>query len=339
MCATRTVRGDVIIVDVFPRDGLQTLLHEPQLHPLTTGEKVRVIQALDSCGVPEIEVTGFVHPRVIPSLADAEEVVAGVLARPHRAVLRALVPNFRGAQRAIAAGMEKVSCLIVASETYGRLNSNMSVQQNLDQIERIVHLAGERGVSVDVSIGTSFICPYEGVMAEAAILHIVEHVVNLGVGEVKLADSIGMAWPTLVRQRCRAVLDRFPEVTLGLHLHTLGGMALANAFVAYEAGARSFDGSVGGIGGGIAMPVHTTDMGNVATEDLAFLFESCGVETGIDLPAIAALGREMERRIGTGRSAASSFGTLEDFLAANRERLQVVSEAPPGNSRRGAEAR
>jgi hypothetical protein len=104
-------------------------------------------------------------------------------------------------------------------------------------------------------------------------------------------------------------------------------MALANAFVAYEAGARSFDGSVGGIGGGIAMPVHTTDMGNVATEDLAFLFESCGVETGIDLPAIAALGREMERRIGTGRSAASSFGTLEDFLAANRERLQVVSEA------------
>ncbi len=121
----------VTLVDVFPRDGLQTLVHERGLYSPTTVEKVRVIEALDRAGVPEIEVAGFVHPRVIPSLADAEEVVAAVLARAHRACLRALVPNYRGAERALAAGVRKLSCLIVASETYQRLNSNMSVEEEV----------------------------------------------------------------------------------------------------------------------------------------------------------------------------------------------------------------
>jgi hydroxymethylglutaryl-CoA lyase len=146
----------VTIIDVFARDGLQTVLHEPHLHTPTTEEKVAVIQQLDAAGVPEIEITGFVHPRVIPSLADAEGVTRQVLARPHQAVYRALVPNFRGAERAMSVGVKKISCLIVASETYQQLNSHMSVEQNVREIEKIARVAGDAGFEVTVGMGTSF---------------------------------------------------------------------------------------------------------------------------------------------------------------------------------------
>jgi len=324
----------VTIVDVFARDGLQTLLHEPDLRTPTTDEKVAVIAALDAVGVPEIEITGFVHPRVIPSLADAEEVARRALAQPHRAMLKALVPNVRGAERALAVGMPKIGCLIVASETYQNLNSHMSVEQNVRQIEEIVRLAAGTDTIVTVGMGTSFLCPYDGLLAEDYILGLVERFANAGITELSLADSIGMAWPSLVRDRVAAVKARWPQMRVGLHLHTLGGLAPANAWAGYEAGAEFFEGSVGGIGGGIAMPVHTTNMGNIATEDLVYLFESCGVATHVDAPALAKLGREAQALIGTGMSYAASFGTLDAFLASSREQLEVVRAAPPGDSHR-----
>src|SRR5487761_890135 len=132
---------DVTIVDVFPRDGLQTLLYEPQLHTPTTEEKIAIIERLDAAGVPEIEITGFVHPHVIPSLADADEVARAVLARPHIATYKALVPNARGAERAMAAGVPKLVCLIIASETYQRPNANTTVERNLEEIATIAHEA------------------------------------------------------------------------------------------------------------------------------------------------------------------------------------------------------
>jgi hydroxymethylglutaryl-CoA lyase len=326
--------GRVTLVDVFPRDGLQTLLHEPGLRSPSTAEKIDVIQALDQAGVPEIEITGFVHPRVIPSLADAEAVAEGVLALPVRARLRALVPNYRGAERAVAVGVPKLSCLIVVSETYQRLNSNMSVNENVAEIERIAELGARRGAEVTVSLGTSFICPYEGLLPEERLRSLVERFVGFGIKEIGLADSIGLAWPTLVADRCRMVLDSWPELTVGLHLHTVAGLALANAFAGYQAGARTFDGSVGGIGGGIAMPIHTTGMGNVATEDLAYMFESCGVATGIDQEAIAVVGRGTQQLIGTGGGHVTSFGTMERFLSQGRQALERVAAAPPGDSAR-----
>ena len=323
----------VTLIDVFARDGLQTVLHEPGLRVPTTEEKVAIIERLDAAGVPEIEIAGFVHPRVIPSLADAEAVASAVLARPHRAVYRALVPNFRGAERAMSVGVKKLSCLIVASETYQQLNSNMSVEQNLREIEKIAEVAGGAGFEVTVGMGTSFICPYDGVLSEDYILRLIGRFVDAGITEVSLADSVGMAWPTLVRDRVRAIGQRWPHLRLGLHLHTLAGLALANIFAAYEAGVTTFEGSVGGIGGGIAMPVHTTNMGNVATEDLVYLFESCGVPTGIDADALAAIGRDTQALIGTGNGFTTSYGTLANFLAVSNRELARVRATPPGDSR------
>ncbi|HEX6819204.1 MAG TPA: hypothetical protein VF120_12580 [Ktedonobacterales bacterium] len=328
-----TVWRGVTITDVFARDGLQTVLHEPHLRVPATGEKVAIIEQLDAAGVPEIEITGFVHPRVIPSLADAEDVARAVLARPHRAVYRALVPNMRGAERAMAVGVPKLSCLIVASETYNRLNSNMTVERNVQEIERIAAAGRAAGVEVSVGMGTSFICPYDGVLPEAHILGLIERFVAAGITEVSLADSVGLAWPTLVRERVRAIQSRWPDLTIGLHLHTLAGTAIANVFAAYEAGVTHFEGAAGGIGGGIAMPVHTTNMGNVATEDLVYLFESCGVPTGIDREAIARIGREAQALIGTGNGFTTSFGTMESFLAQSKRELDRVSAMPPGDSR------
>lgn len=323
----------VTIIDVFARDGLQTLLHEPHLRTPTTDEKVAVIQQLDAAGVPEIEITGFVHPRVIPSLADAEDVAREALARPHRAIYRALVPNMRGVERALAVGMKKVSCLIVASETYNRLNSNMTVERNVQEIEKIAELGRAEGIEVAVGMGTSFICPYDGVLAEDYILGLIERFVAAGITEVSLADSVGLAWPTLVRDRLNAVRRRWPQLTIGLHLHTLAGTAIANIFTAYEAGFTHFEGSVGGIGGGIAMPVHTTNMGNVATEDLLYLFESCGVSTGISCDEVARIGRETQRMIGAGNGFTTSFGTLKSFLEMSNRELERLRSAPPGSSR------
>lgn len=324
----------ITIIDVFARDGLQTVLHEPHLHAPTTEEKVAMIAALDAVGVPEIEITGFVHPRVIPSLADAEEVTRQALAQPHRAMLRALVPNVRGAQRALAVGMPKISCLIVASETYQRLNSHMSVEDNVRQIEAIAKMVAGTTTQIAVGMGTSFVCPYEGTMPEDYILGLVARFVEAGITEISLADSVGMAWPTLVHDRVAAIRARWPHVRVGLHLHTLAGLALANSWAGYQAGATIFDGSVGGIGGGIAMPVHTTNMGNVATEDLVYLFESCGVATGIDQVALAGLGRQAQALIGTGHSFTAPFGTLAAFLAESQSQLERVRAAPPGDSGR-----
>lgn len=321
----------VHIADVWARDGLQTVLHESHLKTPSTAEKIEVIEALDDAGVPEIEITGFAHPAVIPSLADAEKVAEHVLASPHKAVFRALVPNYRGAQRALAVGVPKLRCLLVASETYQRLNSNMSVEDNLIAIEQIVELATSSNTMVAANVGTAFICPYEGLMPESRVLDIISRYVAMGIRDVTLSDSVGLAWPSLVRQRCLTVMERWPDLDLGLHLHTLGGLALANCFAAFEVGVRRFEGSVGGIGGGIAMPVHTTSMGNVATEDLVYLFESCDAATGIDAAAIGHLGRRVQGLMGTGSSYASAFLTIDDFLAQNRTKVEELTEAPPGS--------
>jgi hydroxymethylglutaryl-CoA lyase len=322
----------VRIAEVFTRDGLQTLLYEPGLRQPSTEEKIDFIFRAARAGVPEIEITGFVHPKVIPQLADAEAVASAVVGKLPGTSLRALVPNYRGAERAVATGVPKISCLVAASPTYQRLNSNMSIDENLRDIERSVDLATRSGIEVALGMAISFVCPYEGVVPLVNVLKIVERAVALGITDIHLSDSIGLAWPALVRERCSAVLDRWPEVYLGLHLHTLAGMALANALAGYEAGARSFDGAAAGVGGGIAMPVHTTEMGNVATEDLVYLFESSGIPTGVDLPMAAENGRHAMSLVNTGGGHVTGFGTLERFLEINRARLAEINQAPPGSS-------
>jgi len=324
----------VTICDVFARDGLQTVLHESHLRTPTTAQKVEIIEWLEEAGVPEIEITGFAHPKVVPSLADAAEVVRSLAGRPHKARFRVLVPNVRGAERAIAAGVKKIKLAIVASETYQLLNANMSIAEAIEQLRSIIKLAKSSGTEVAVGLGNGFVCPYEGILPESTILRLVAQLTSLGIKDITLSDSVGLAWPTLVRARCLTVMKHYPDVRLSLHLHTLAGLALANAFVAYECGVRRFDGSVGGIGGGIAMPVHTTQMANVATEDLVYMFESSGINTGIDLGSIVELGRKVTAIVGCGGGHAGAFRTLNDFFARNRLEVDRLMKARPGDSRR-----
>lgn len=305
---------EVRIVEVLLRDGLQTMVHESGWHAPTTDEKVALIERIADAGVPEIEVTGFVHPKVIPMLADADEVVRRLPPR-EGVTYRALVPNLKGAQRAIDAGCTKLSSLIVASETYSRKNSNMSVADNVEQIRLINELADDYdGVSVDVSMGICFLCPYEGPVPESAVLDLITTFYEFGIREISIADSIGMANPRVVGQRVGAIMSRFPDLTLGVHLHERTGMALANVVAAWENGATVFESCIGGYGGGIAMPVSVLGMGNVPTEDVVHLFREMGVETGVDLAAIRTISDEVATMLGIpSRARVAQFGTFEEF--------------------------
>lgn len=314
-------KPQVRVVEVLCRDGLQTMVHESDWHVPTTDEKIDIILRTAAAGVPELEVTGFVHPKVIPMLADADEVVRR-LPKDDGTVYRALVPNLKGAQRAVDAGCRKLSALIVASETYNLKNARMTLEQNIEQIRLIAELATQSGVDIDVSMGTCFLCPYEGFMSEEHILGLIETFVGFGIHDIAIADSIGMANPRMVGERCAAIMRRWPELMLGVHLHERTGMAIANVVAAYENGARSFEACIGGYGGGIAMPVSVMGMGNVPTEDVVHLFREMGVETGIDLDAIRALGKDVEEMIGIpSRSRVAQYGTYEEFHALSLEHI------------------
>lgn len=310
---TRVSDSDVKIVEVLLRDGLQTLVHESGWHEPTTEEKIHLIDRISQSGIPEIEVTGFVHPKVIPMLADAEQVVMN-LPDVAEVTFRALVPNLRGAQRAIAAGVKKLSCLIVASETYSQKNSNMSVERNAQEIASIMVLARAEDVEVIVGIGICFLCPYEGYVPESAVLDLIGRFADLGVREVSIADSIGMANPRLVGERVSSISHRWPEVTLGVHLHERTGMALANVVAAYENGATVFESCIGGYGGGIAMPASVRGMGNVPTEDVVHMFEEMGVSTGVDLAEVRSISNEVGEILGVPSIArVAQYGTFAEF--------------------------
>lgn len=304
---------EVRVVEVLLRDGLQTMVHEGGWHVPSTDEKLQLIDLIAATGVPEIEVTGFVHPKVIPMLADADEVVRRLPERPGT-TYRALVPNARGAQRAIDAGCTKLSALIVASETYSKKNSNMSVAQNVEEIRRISELAADAGVEMTVGMGICFLCPYEGLVPESAVLDLIEQFVGLGVTEVSIADSIGMANPRMVGGRVASIHRRWPELAIGVHLHERTGMAIANVTAAYENGASVVESCLGGYGGGIAMPVSVSGMGNVPTEDVVNLFAEMGVSTGIDLDATRTVSRQAGDLLGVpSRARVAQFGTYQEF--------------------------
>jgi len=301
------------IVEVLMRDGLQTMVHEEGWHVPTTEEKLTLIEMIADSGIPEIEVTGFVHPKVIPMLADADEVVRRLPAR-EGVVYRALVPNVKGAQRAIDAGCTKLSALIVASEAYSMKNSRMSVADNVEQIRLIAELAAEAGVGIDVSMGICFLCPFEGPIELSRVLGLIETFHGFGIHEISIADSIGMSNPRDVGERVNAITSRFPDLTLGVHLRECTGMAIANTLAAYENGAQVFESCIGGYGGGIAMPISVMGMGNVSTEDVVHLFREIGVDTGVDLAKVRAVGEYAANLIGIpSRSRITKYGTYEEF--------------------------
>ncbi|HYL37891.1 MAG TPA: hydroxymethylglutaryl-CoA lyase [Bryobacteraceae bacterium] len=276
---------DVVVCEVGPRDGLQMISHL-----LPTEVKLAWIAAEAAAGVPEIEVCSFVPPRVLPQFEDAEEVAAGALAHSGLTV-SALVPNLKGAERAFRAGVHKVDYVLSASESHNQRNVRRSTEESLEDFRRIVGLRDSRAewrpIQLCGGISTAFGCTIEGPVAEDAVRRLAEKYVEYGAGELSIADTVGYANPVQVRQMFTRLRRELGGIDLAAHFHDTRGLGLANVYAALEAGVRTFDASLGGMGGCPWAPGAT---GNIVTEDLVFLLEAAGLKTGIDL------GRLLEAR-------------------------------------------
>ncbi len=279
----------VWITDVGPRDGFQI---EPS--PVSTDVKVETINRLAEAGLPAIESTSFVHPRYVPQMADAEAVMAQITRRS-TTQYAVLVPNLKGAERALAIRPDQINLVVSASETHNRANLRRSTFETLDGFGSVIELVQKHGVPVVGGISTSFGCPFEGMVPNERVLDVVARYRELGVSRVVLADTTGMAHPEQVRRLVGVVHERYPDVEIHLHFHNTRGMGLANVYAAYLEGIYHFDASIGGIGGCPFAPGAT---GNIDTVDTVHMFEAMGVDTGIDVDALIALARDLERALG-----------------------------------------
>ncbi len=266
--------GSVEVVEVGPRDGLQ---NESVI--VSTEDKIDLLKTLTEAGLKGFEATSFVSPRWIPQLADAAEVITGLPPVPG-VTYAGLVPNERGYERAKAVGLSEVVLVISATEGHSRANLNRSVDEALAAIPELAQRGLADGIHVRVSVSTAFGCPFDGVPDIKRVLEIVQRVVAADIDEVTLCDTIGVANPRQVFETFNRVRHTHPNLKLGAHFHDTRGLALANVMAALDAGIRTFDASVGGLGG---CPFAPGAAGNVATEDLVYMLSEMGIETGIDL--------------------------------------------------------
>jgi hydroxymethylglutaryl-CoA lyase len=278
----------VSIREVGPRDGLQNE------EPVPTDAKVALLDALSATGVRRIEAVSFVHPKAIPQMADADEVWRRSAKNPD-VTYSALVPNSRGAQRALDAGFREIEVVVSASDTHNRRNVNRSTAESLDDIAGLIDMLHQAGAAAEVIISTSFGCPYEGDVDPNRVASIVDRVVADGADRVAFGDTTGMATPRRVREVLTAVRERRADVPLLLHFHNTRGTALANVLTALELGITQYDASVGGLGGCPYAPGAT---GNVATEEVVHMLHDMGIDTGIDLDALLEAARLAERIVG-----------------------------------------
>ena len=286
---SRTFPPSVVLREVGPRDGFQSL--SPFI---PTERKVEVIRAAAAAGVGEIEATSFVSPKVAPQMQDAAEVLAATQGAGF--VRCALAPNPKGAERAIAAGTDKLAVFVSASEAHNQANVRRSVADSLDGLESIFEAAAGAATPVVGAIAVSFGCPYEGDVSPGQVLAIMERFRRFGADEFILGDTTGMATPPRVEAAVKAIRDRFPDVRFSLHFHNNRGTAMTNLYAALGAGATVFDTAFGGIGGCPTVPQAT---GNLATEDVVYLLDELGIETGIDLGAAIRAARLVEEVLGT----------------------------------------
>ncbi|MFN8218031.1 MAG: hydroxymethylglutaryl-CoA lyase [Solirubrobacterales bacterium] len=279
------------IREVGPRDGFQ---NEPET--IATADKVALIDLLSASGLKRIEVASFVRPDVIPQLADAAAVLAGVRRR-EGVSFSVLIPNQRGLERALEQRQrfDEASVFLSASETHNRKNVNRSVAESLAGLEQTLAEAGEAGLRREGVIATSFGCPYEGRVDPARVFEIAERLAGAGCEEVGFGDTTGMANPRQVHEFFAAARERLPGVQLTAHFHNTRGQGLANVVAALEEGVTSFESSFGELGG---CPVPPGSTGNVSTEDVVSMLEEMGVATGVDLPALLAASRAVQEVLG-----------------------------------------
>jgi hydroxymethylglutaryl-CoA lyase len=278
----------VSIREVGPRDGLQNE------DPVPADAKVRLLDALSATGVQRIEAVSFVHPKAIPQMADAAEVWQRAEKNP-AVRYSALVPNTKGAERALAAGFTEIEVVVSASDTHNRRNVNRSTDESLDDIAVLIDLLHGAGAKAEVIISTSFGCPFEGDVDPARVAAIVDRVVADGADRVAFGDTTGMGTPRRVEEVVGRVRDRHPDLPLLLHFHNTRGTALANILTALRMGITEFDASVGGLGGCPYAPGAT---GNVATEEVVHMLHDMGYETGIDLKALLEAARLAQEIVG-----------------------------------------
>jgi hydroxymethylglutaryl-CoA lyase len=284
-----TLPARVTICEVGTRDGFQI---EPAFIP--TDEKIEVVDLLSAAGVPRIEVTSFVSPKAIPQLRDAEQVMARIRRRPGTRYA-ALVPNDKGASRAVDAGVNAIHTVVSASESHNLANVNMTVAESLVKLRGVMEIAARARVPVQAGISTSFGCPFEGDVPLPRLSWVVRELVDMGVRAIGVADTTGMANPRQVTRTLEHLMPRFPGVEWTVHTHDTRAMAIANILAAMELGVTNFDSSIGGLGG---CPFAPGASGNVCSEDLVHCLHAMGVETGIDLDALVAVSRRVQDIVG-----------------------------------------
>jgi len=278
----------ISIREVGPRDGLQNE------EPVPTAAKIELIDRLSGTGVQRIEAVSFVRPEAIPQMADASEVWAGIVRSPS-VRYSALVPNLRGAGRALDAGLTEIEAVVSASDTHNRKNVNRGTEQSLDDIAGIIDQAHRRGASCQVIVSTAWGCPFEGDVPVERVVRVAGRAVADGADSISFGDTTGMATPGRVRSLVGEFRSAYPDTPLNLHFHNTRGVGLANVLTALELGVADFDASVGGLGGCPYAPGAT---GNIATEELVYMVEDMGVATGIDLEAMIEAAAGAERVIG-----------------------------------------
>ena len=279
----------LIVQEVSPRDGLQI---EPTW--VETVDKIALIDQLSVAGFSRIEAGSFVSPKAIPALRDAEQVFQGITRKPG-VIYVALIPNLKGAQRAIESRADELNLVMSASQTHNLANMRMRCEASLSAFGDIVSFATDHPVRLNGSIATTFGCPFEGKIDEDRVLQIVEAYQALGIQGISLADTTGMANPRQVERLVKRVLERVSASDLTLHFHNTRGLGLCNVLAAYEAGARRFDAALGGLGG---CPFAPGASGNICTEDLVNLCEEVGIATGIDLPHVLQMSRRLPALLG-----------------------------------------
>ncbi len=271
--------ASVRIVEVGPRDGLQ---NEKVLIP--TEQKIQFIQMLAAAGLPVVEATSFVSPRAIPQLGDASAVMAGLTRLP-ATEYPVLVPNIKGMERAIGAGVRSIAVFTAASESFTRHNINATIAESLANFQPVVKLAQQEGIPVRGYISTVFGCPYEGRVAPQKVLDVARALLEMGISELSLGDTIGVATPNQVEEMIELLLyqGNIPVDHLAVHFHDTRGTALANVLMALQLGISIVDASAGGLGG---CPYAPGAAGNLATEDLLYMLHGMGIQTGVSLERV-----------------------------------------------------
>jgi hydroxymethylglutaryl-CoA lyase len=291
--------GKVKIIEVGPRDGLQNIQTF-----VPTDKKILLIKKLAACGFKEIQIGSFVAPRAIPQFRNIKDVAQEVKALKG-VVLSTLIPNERGAQEAIACGIKKLIFFFSVSREHNCCNVQQTPQQSLKELQSICKtFLPDPSITLRVDLATAFGCPFAGNITTAAVLRMVEKVATCGIQEITLCDTVGFGNPRMVEEKFSACLRLFPQINFGAHFHNTRGLALANTLRAFEIGIRSFDAAAGGLGG---CPYAPGSSGNVASEEMVFLFEEMGIKTDVDLKKLLDVCLFLQKTLPQAKLASSLY--------------------------------